>query len=332
MMRALARCPASCGELLQGLIEGQERLVSCPVNLYSTVELTVEKRSPNGSNSQAQVQLINLPGVSASQGQSQGQSQSQGQVQSQGKKQEQNQGRYAKILAALQEFLRLTGEKDLTLDRIQVKVQSSIQRGKGLASSTADICAAVAALAELMQYRLSEEELARIAVAVEPTDSILFKDLTLFDHLSGAYIERLGPVPKFDILLCEGYGIVDTLTFRTDKNYLTKLRPRDNALAQMRKGIANQDLAVIGQAATASACLNQDLLPKPYLDELLAVADQAGALGVNVAHSGTVCGIICGPRTDQELLRYQISRSLKAYFCRTQLLSSVGGGTQIIEA
>ncbi|HAD0256910.1 GHMP kinase, partial [Salmonella enterica subsp. enterica serovar Anatum] len=33
---AVAQCPASCGELIQGWILGSEKLVSCPVDWYST--------------------------------------------------------------------------------------------------------------------------------------------------------------------------------------------------------------------------------------------------------------------------------------------------------
>lgn len=36
---AEASCPASCGELIQGLINGSEKLISCPINWYSTVEV-----------------------------------------------------------------------------------------------------------------------------------------------------------------------------------------------------------------------------------------------------------------------------------------------------
>ena len=37
---AEARCPASCGELIQGWILGGEKLISCPINWFSTVSVT----------------------------------------------------------------------------------------------------------------------------------------------------------------------------------------------------------------------------------------------------------------------------------------------------
>ena len=36
---SVARCPGSCGELIQGWILGSEKLVSCPIDWYSTVEV-----------------------------------------------------------------------------------------------------------------------------------------------------------------------------------------------------------------------------------------------------------------------------------------------------
>lgn len=36
---AEASCPASCGELIQGLINGSEKLISCPIDWYSTIEV-----------------------------------------------------------------------------------------------------------------------------------------------------------------------------------------------------------------------------------------------------------------------------------------------------
>jgi len=36
---AEASCPASCGEFIQGLIDGSDKLISCPIDWYSTVEV-----------------------------------------------------------------------------------------------------------------------------------------------------------------------------------------------------------------------------------------------------------------------------------------------------
>lgn len=44
---AEAKCPASCGELIQGWISGGEKLVSCPIDWFSTVEVIEGERLPH---------------------------------------------------------------------------------------------------------------------------------------------------------------------------------------------------------------------------------------------------------------------------------------------
>ena len=44
---SVARCPGSCGELIQGWILGSEKLISCPIDWYSTVEVRDGAPLPN---------------------------------------------------------------------------------------------------------------------------------------------------------------------------------------------------------------------------------------------------------------------------------------------
>ncbi len=55
-----------------------------------------------------------------------------------------------------------------------------------MASSTADIAATAVATAHHLGHLLDEPTLARLCVALEPTDSTLFRQLTLFDHNTAA--------------------------------------------------------------------------------------------------------------------------------------------------
>ena len=50
--------------------------------------------------------------------------------------------------------------------------------------------------------------------------------------------------------------------------------------------------ALLGMAATESALLNQEHLKKEGLKELIRATQDEGALGVTVAHSGTVVGVL----------------------------------------
>ncbi|WP_162240362.1 hypothetical protein [Nocardia arizonensis] len=47
--------------------------------------------------------------------------------------------------------------------------------------------------------------------------------------------------------------------------------------------------------ATASARLNQRFLEKPELETLVEIAAEHGAAGVQVAHSGSVAGVLFDP-------------------------------------
>src|SRR5690606_41760601 len=52
------------------------------------------------------------------------------------------------------------------------------------------------------------------------------------------------------------------------------------------------DWAAVGQVCTDSSVRSQRVLPKAELDTLREIADEAGAVGVQVAHSGNVAGLL----------------------------------------
>ena len=91
-------------------------------------------------------------------------------------------------------------------------------------------------------------------------------------------------------------------------------------------GIRCSDPVRIGKGATRSALANQQVLFKPRLEEVLELSEQVGAVGVNVAHSGTVIGMLFADdgRTLEraaDLVRQQIVGLDSVRCCRL-----VGGG------
>ena len=69
---------------------------------------------------------------------------------------------------AVKKTLAYLGETD----RPSVRLISSIPKGKGLASSTADISAVAQAVALSFGRKLSMEEIAHIALSIEPSESV----------------------------------------------------------------------------------------------------------------------------------------------------------------
>jgi uncharacterized protein involved in propanediol utilization len=53
---------------------------------------------------------------------------------------------------------------------------------------------------------------------------------------------------------------------------------------------------LVGRVASASAGINQRYLPKPHFSELMRLSEDVGAAGLQVAHSGTVAGLLFDPR------------------------------------
>ncbi len=73
---------------------------------------------------------------------------------------------------------------------------------------------------------------------------------------------------------------------------VTAERASDALLALIAYAVRYQDPSCLGRAATASALLSQRHLPKQHLERVIEIAEDAGACGVQVAHSGSLLGIL----------------------------------------
>ena len=76
----------------------------------------------------------------------------------------------------------------------------------------------------------------------------------------------------------------------------------DHAMRErMKAGLRRGNLADIGYGATLSARVHQRILYKPQLETVIGLAREVEALGVNVAHSGTVIGVLLDPAHANDL-------------------------------
>lgn len=247
-MMITVKAPGSCGELVQGTINGVNFLITCPVDWYSEVTVLA-----GGNTAQSR------PKTAAA---------------------------MAKTLA----YLKLTGNYGIT-------VASDLPVGKGMASSSADISAACQAAALAAAGRaLSCDEIADIALSIEPTDGIFYPGIIMFDHVQGKLRRHLGNPPPIQIAVLDVGGQVDTLTFnhRQDLACLNQSKEGQVAAAAelVARGIETGDARLIGQGATMSALANQAILYKPCLEAIINISRDFGAVGVCAAHSGTVLGVM----------------------------------------
>lgn len=287
-MAVTVKAPGTCGELVQGTIGGRPFLITCPVNVYSSV--TVDSGGPNGPAGE-------------------------------------------KTRLAVARTLAYLGQ---AVPHLTVRVQSGLPVGKGMASSSADIAAACQATALCCGRLLTADEIADIALAIEPTDGIVYPGIVMFDHIGGRIRRLLGEPPPLAIAVFDGGGEINTQCFnqRRDLAALNAAKERmvRQAAALVAQGLAQGDCRLIGEGATLSAVANQAILTKPCLEQMIDIAGRYGAVGVNAAHSGTVLGVLFAA-ADQARLPECITAVTAAcpdlVYWRT--VDMISGGLTIVE-
>ncbi len=215
----------------------------------------------------------------------------------------------------------------------ELVVDSAIPWGKGMASSTADIGASIAAAADALKVRLDPAMLLRLALTIEPTDGTLLPGITLLDHIRGRWTLALGQGIPAGILILDLGGQVDTAQFNARPDLAQKNLQNEKLTRQayylVRTGLQSRDLNLLGRGATLSAQANQSILAKAGLEEIIAFAGARGAAGVIAAHSGTVLGLIYDRTRNLGLEEKLVNKAfpqIKQYW-RTELTS---GGVEVV--
>lgn len=191
---------------------------------------------------------------------------------------------------------------------VRLMLSSSLPRGKGMASSTADVSATIAAISNALGAEMSAEQIAQVALQIEPSDGVMLPGIAMLDHKQGGSVRTLGAPPPMRVVALDFGGNIDTLAFN-GVNRDCALKSMESefsaALALIQRGIRDGSPSDIGAGATRSAIANQKLLYKSQLDAVLNLSEGLGAVGVNAAHSGTVLGLLF--EDDAELTEYAVS-------------------------
>lgn len=283
-----ARCPASCGELIQGWIAGGEKLISCPIDWYSEVEVS-EGAAALDERSLSRRMLSKV----------------------------------------IKHFGYLPGD----LPPLRIECRSTIPIAKGLASSTADIAATAVATARLLRQTLDETTLARLCLQLEPTDSTIFRDLTLFDHHHGECRIPYPWLPTLGILILESRQTLTTAAFHRHigvDRLLCQAKQLDRSWRLFQSACRRQSRRRLGEATTLSAIASNHYLPKPAFEAILRLVEQHDLYGINVAHSGTVVGLLVDPhRHDpRHLLASLDAGGILPFYPRQHMHYLVAGGVR----
>lgn len=287
------KVPGTCGEWVQTVSDGRECLVSLPINRFTKMDISFREKE-----TALESQLGLMP---------------------------KSQEAFQKVGA----YLKLSEE---VLNQVHFEIQERLEIGKGMASSTADISAIMTGVAALVDQPLSGEALLKMACEIEPSDGIMFDHLALIDHLQGAVMETFGFHPNGKILMLKPVDTYITESMRTSLDYAEKLRHKTEVpLNLFREGIKEHALEKIGRASTLSLLENESILEKPFLGELIKIAENHHCYGVVGGHSGTVCGFLLNEKkTDLEKLIHAIEKeTIGTYYASYEIVETYSRGIKI---
>ncbi|WP_329286554.1 GHMP family kinase ATP-binding protein [Streptomyces sp. NBC_00691] len=182
----------------------------------------------------------------------------------------------------------------------RLRLTGDVPVGLGMGSSTSDVIAAVRAVADSYGLRLAPEAVARLSVRAERASDPLMLDTrpALFAQREGRILEVLGPaLPPLAVVGCllGGGAPVDTLALPVRETTDADVREYARLRTLLRRAIATGDVRLLGQVATASARRGQHVLKHREFGDLVAIARRSGAVGVQIAHSGAVAGVLFDP-------------------------------------
>jgi uncharacterized protein involved in propanediol utilization len=198
----------------------------------------------------------------------------------------------------------------LTLTHLDVPVEGwlelecSVATGVGLGSSTSDVVAAIRAVAAAWGADLDAGTVARLAVEAEgASDPIMFdRQMLLFAQRQGRVLESFGAwIPRFAVMSFDSDpagGGVDTLGLPVPAYTSDELTAFEHLVTRARVAFGQRDsgaLASLAAVATESATLNQRFLPLRNFEQVCRLAEEFGALGLQIAHSGTIGGLLFEP-------------------------------------
>lgn len=221
-----------------------------------------------------------------------------------------------KALRAAELTLASIDLKHRTLYGGQLQISSNIPVGWGLGSSSSDVTATIRAVADSFQRKLCAEEIALLAVKSETaSDSVMFgEDVVVFAQREGVVLENLGgALPELEVLGFNtdptGSGL-DTLGFSPAHYSWWEVEAFRPMLGLLRRAVRTQNPRLLGQVACASAYINQQHLPKPHFEQLERLKNLVGAVGLQVAHSGTVVGLLFEPAGARNDSRIKLAQTL----------------------
>ena len=253
---ATVRAPGACGELVQGMLDGVHFLVTCPIDFFARVQVTLYNDGP-GVDGPADC---------------------------------------PKAVAALSATLAHLGHKDIRARlAIQNPIPKSKGMGSSSADVAATIGATGLALgAQLSPETMARIALSvepSDGVMFPGIALLDHREGRILETLGPPPPMEIVALDFGGTLDTLEFNAVD----RGDQWRAIQAEV-DEALLLVKAGIKDSDPESVGRGATISARASLSVLPKPMLQPVLEFAEAVGAVGVNVGHSGTIIGVLLDAR------------------------------------
>lgn len=188
----------------------------------------------------------------------------------------------------------LLAQHRLRLPPGHFRFRSELEVGKGMASSTADIVAAVRCVGKVVGRRFRAREIMDVLRPVERSDSVFLREGALYLSERHEVVMRFGRSISYTAAYLVEPGSVETEAMRECllEHYRSSRPAYLGALERFIAAAVQRDPLRVAAAATESACLSQRCLPKRHFVALRSAMKALGADGLFVAHTGSVIGYL----------------------------------------
>ncbi len=195
-----------------------------------------------------------------------------------------------KMRRACERILEWSGAEPL---QVTFTRRSSLESGKGMASSTADIVAISRAVSDALGRDIDSTTLAKVAASIERSDGIMYCGVNAVDHVTGDRIKNFNWYPDYSILMCVPPETFDTAN--ANLNFERRSKPHlDNLLNLLEEAARDRNSRSFSEISTESARLNQRYRFSGIFSLLEKQLVALGAEGACIAHTGTVVGLLFG--------------------------------------
>ena len=249
---ATVRAPGVCGELVQGMLGDSHFLVTCPVDFFSEVRVTLHHGGPGvEAPSDCPKSAAALTATLAHLGRAE----------------------MGARLSVRSSIPRSKGMGSSSADVAATIAAAGLALGaKLLPDSVARIAASVEPTDGIMfpGIALMDHREGRILEALGPPPPM---EIIALDFGGTVDTVEFNSVDRRSVWRSIGTEV-------------------DRALELVKDGLRRGDPGPIGEGATISARASQRVSPKPRMPAVLEFAGAVGAVGVNVGHSGTIIGVL----------------------------------------